>query len=144
VDIHPLRHLFEQFDATAVGHFRPLTSSAVVYRRAARNVPLEAVAYLVASDPFSTDPTELGGDEDELDATPEDWVTGIVARNPFYQESDLAEPEGWPGQAHASELLLCDLRSHHPLDKLPDTYHLDSWQHARTTDAQVFRPVADW
>lgn len=146
VDPHPLRHLFEQFDATAAGYFRPLATRAVIHRRAPRDVPLEAVGYLVADDPFPTDPTqpEPEPDEDPSDAVPEEWVTGIIARNPFRDGAGLPAPEDWPAQAHTSELLVCDLRSHHPLDKFPDAYHLDSWQHARTTDAQVFRPVADW
>ncbi|MFE5109446.1 restriction endonuclease [Streptomyces sp. NPDC056663] len=144
VDPHPLRHLFEQFDATAAGYFRPLATRAVIHRRAARDVPLEAVGYLVASDPFSLDLAEIHPVEDSSDAVPEEWVTGIIARNPFRGGADLPAPEDWPARVHTSELLVCDLRSHHPLDKLPDAYRLDSWQHAQTTDAQVFRPVADW
>ncbi|MFE3940060.1 hypothetical protein ACFXPJ_41535, partial [Streptomyces goshikiensis] len=71
-------------------------------------------------------------------------VTGIVARNPYFKADRESAPGGWPGALRTSEIIVCALRSHHPLTKMPEAYSLVSWERARTSDAQVFRPVADW
>ncbi|MEV4800787.1 restriction endonuclease [Nonomuraea sp. NPDC049421] len=147
VDGYPLRHLFEQFNATAAGYFRPLTTRAVTRRRSENNVPLKPVGYLVSTDPFPNDPPETGSwrdDSPECRQVPREWVTAIVTENPFRKKSNLPMPKDWPRPTEDSELIVCALRSHHPLSKIPDAYHLDSWEHARTSDALAFRPVADW
>ncbi len=46
--------------------------------------------------------------------------------------------------ATESELIICSLRSWHPLSKLKKTYRLWSWESAWTSDALVMQPVADW
>jgi hypothetical protein len=145
VDAQPIRHLFEQFDAQ--GYFRPLTTRSVTRTRTHNDLVLEPIAYIVSSAPLPFDPPEPGPPDDEParpSRAPEQWVTGIVAKNPFRRGDGIPAPEDWPGQAEASELIICDLRSHHPLDKLLSSYRLDRWEQARTSDAQVFRPVADW
>jgi hypothetical protein len=145
VDTQPIRHLFEQFDAQ--GYFRPLTTQSVTRTRTHHNLVLEPIAYIVSSAPLPFDTPEPGPSDDEParpSRAPERWVTGIVAENPFRRGDGIPSPDDWPAQAEASEFIICDLRSHHPLDKLPSSYHLDRWEQARTSDAQVFRPVADW
>ncbi|MFD4922703.1 restriction endonuclease [Streptomyces goshikiensis] len=145
VDVQPLRHLFEQYDVMAAGFFRPLAGPSVSRGNLGVHETLEAVGYLVSSDPFPGNTT--AGDLESLPAGPdpqERWVTGIVARNPFFKADRGSAPEGWPGALSTSEVIVCALRSHHPLAKMPETYSLVSWERARTSDAQVFRPVADW
>ncbi|MEV3979298.1 restriction endonuclease [Nonomuraea sp. NPDC049758] len=147
VDNQPLRHLFEQFDAIATGYYRPLTARAVIRRRAENNVPLKPTGYLVSADPFPGDPPEYASRRDESPEcphTPSKWVTAIVAENPFRKDSNVSAPRDWPRSLEDTELIVCSLRSHHPLSKIPDAYHLDSWEHARTTDIRAFRAVADW
>lgn len=145
VDVQPIRHLFEQFDAP--GYFRPLTTKSVTRTRTHSDVLLEPVTYIVSGDPLAFDPPEPDPSDDEParpSRAPEQWVTGIVAKNPFRKRDGIPAPEDWPRQAEASELIICDLRSHHQLDKLRVSYHLDGWEQARTSDARAFRPVADW
>ncbi|GAA1772754.1 restriction endonuclease [Nonomuraea bangladeshensis] len=147
VDSQPLRHLFEQFDATAAGYFRPLTARAVIRRRAEINVPLKPAGYLVSVDPFLGDMFEAIPCCDKSSGCPpkpREWVTAILAENPFRQNSNVSAPRDWPRSLEDSELIVCSLRSHHPLSKIPNAYHLDSWEHARTSDMRAFRPVADW
>lgn len=144
VDMHPLRHLFEQYDAMATGFFRPLAGRAVTRGNLGVHEPLEALGFLVSAEPFPgvlSDGSESTPEQADL---PEQWVTGIVARNPFYEPDRGTTPDGWPRALDASEIILCALRSHHPLAKMPGSYSLVSWELARTSDAQVFRPVADW
>ncbi|MFD3884017.1 restriction endonuclease [Streptomyces microflavus] len=138
VDLQPIRHLFEEFDAAAFSYFRPLATRAVTRHRPEADIPLEAVAYIVSSNDLEPDPLS---DEHEM---PPDWVTGIVVKNPHLMGNGTSAPEGWPGQVYASEHLICDLRSHHPLNASKDAYYLFSWEYAHTTDALAFRPVADW
>ena len=75
-------------------------------------VPLEPIAYLVSQS--SSGPER------------KDWITGIIAPNPFYK-TNAKVPEGWPDMLSPSELPVCDPRSHHPLDQPRDAYHLDAW-----------------
>lgn len=76
-----------------------------------------------------------------------EWVTGIVIANPFRgsSEGEVLDclPEGL-GLLRGSELLVCDLAQHHPLDGRRYAYHLRGFEHARTSDAMVCRPIADW
>ncbi|MEU5216500.1 restriction endonuclease [Streptomyces sp. NPDC020807] len=145
VDVHPLRHLFEQYDAMPVGFFRPLAGASVTRGNLEADEPLQAVGYVVSSDTFPDGALvgDLAGSAAGSDP-PERWVTGIVARNPYFKADGALTPEGWPSVLATSEVIVCALRSHHPLTKIPDAYSLVSWERARTSDAEVFRPVADW
>jgi len=71
------------------------------------------------------------------------WVIGIVAKNP-YRDGDKNNFEEWPKLVARSELLVCDLRSHHPLNAPRDGYKLFNWETTRTSSALVVRVVADW
>ncbi|MGW4441916.1 restriction endonuclease [Streptomyces sp. NPDC004682] len=143
VDTQPLRHLVEEYDATVSSFFRPLSERAVTREVLPVRSPLEHVGYVVSSEDFG-DLADDGQVGTPGDSVADKWVTGIVARNPYYSPDRDAAPDGWPGEATSSELLICALRSHHPLAKIPDSYVLDSWEVARTSDAAVLRLVADW
>jgi Restriction endonuclease len=131
LDANPILHLHEVFDISEPDYFRPRAERSVTRHRRhqADAMPLEPVGYLVT-------PQTIGGDE-------EDWVTGIVAKNP-YRHGDKANPDGWPELVAQSELLVCDLRSHHPLDEPREGYLLFNWETTWTSNAMVVRVVADW
>ncbi|MEU4098642.1 restriction endonuclease [Streptomyces sp. NPDC026673] len=134
VDLQPLQHLLGQFDGAAFSYFRPLNSPAVARHHFKESVRLEVAGYVVSH-------SDLGlpdGGEGPLE-----WVTGLVVKNPFRGDARQA-PDGWPGQVADSELLVCALRSHHPLDEPREEYRLYGWECARTSDALALRPVADW
>ncbi|MFD5572797.1 hypothetical protein ACFWJA_33235, partial [Streptomyces cadmiisoli] len=100
-------------------------------------VPLEVVGYVVSH-------SDLELEEAHCDDAPTEWVTGLVVRNPHRDEDGRSTSEEWPGRVQESELLVCALRSHHPLDDPKTAYHLYSWEYARTSEALALRPVADW
>jgi Restriction endonuclease len=131
LDANPIQHLYEVFDIAGPGYFRPRAERAVTHHWGTEPdaVPLEPVGYLVARD-------GMGGRED-------DWVIGIVAKNP-YRYRDESNPDGWPELVARSDLLICDLRSHHLLTKPRESYRLFNWQTKWTSDALVTRVVADW
>jgi Restriction endonuclease len=130
LDANPILHLHEVLDVSEPSYFRPRDEPSVTRHRRyeADAVLLEPVGYLVT-------PKTMGEEED--------WVTGIVAINP-YRDGDKNNPEGWPARVAQSELLVCDLRSHHPLDAPRDGYKLFGWETTRTSNALVARVVADW
>lgn len=145
LDTQPLRHVFEQFDAVGTGYFRPMTAKAVTRDWLQEPLPLEVVGYLVSHDPFPFDEPDPADDEGaDLPKPPDEWVIGILAKNPFRDTDAATAPNGWPGQLQSSGIIVCSLRSHHPLHDLPNGYHLYAWEQARTTDARVLRPEADW
>ncbi|MBN3933016.1 restriction endonuclease [Streptomyces verrucosisporus] len=135
VDLQPIQHLFEQFDAATFSYFRPLNSPAVVRHHPGQKAPLETVGYVVSH-------SEL--DLPDCDGASEEWVTGLVVRNPRRGENRRSASDEWPGRVAESELLICALRSHHQLHEPKETYHLCSWEYACTSDALALRPVADW
>ncbi|TQE36866.1 hypothetical protein Sipo8835_09360 [Streptomyces ipomoeae] len=145
LDTQPLRHVFEQFDSVGTGYFRPMTGKAVTRDWLPEPLPLEVVGYLVSHDPFPFDELDGADDEDaDLPQPPDEWVIGVVAKNPFRDTDAASIPDGWPGELRSSGIIVCSLRSHHPLSDNPDGYRLYGWQQTRTTDACVLRPVADW
>ncbi|MGW0711772.1 restriction endonuclease [Streptomyces sp. NPDC002643] len=145
LDTQPLRHVFEQFDALGTGYFRPMTAKAVTRAWLPEPLPLEVVGYLVSHDSFPFDELNLADDEAaDLPKPPDEWVIGVVAKNPFRDRDGVSAPDGWPGGLESSSIIVCSLRSHHPLNDIPDGYRLYTWEQAHTTDARVLRPVADW
>ncbi|MEU8919505.1 hypothetical protein AB0D10_01040 [Kitasatospora sp. NPDC048545] len=129
LDASPLQHLYELFDVSRNGYFRPLPGKSVDRTMCVpRRVPLDVVG-------FVHQPGRRDDDE---------WVVGVVAKNPFAPIGALPEPSGWPFNSEESGLLVCSLRSHHQPKDAKDSYFLWSWEHARTTDASVVRVVADW
>ena len=130
LDANPILHLHEVFNVPEPSYFRPRDEPSVTryFRYDADAVPLELVGYLVT-------PKTMGEEED--------WATGIVAKNP-YRDGDKDTPEGWSKLVAQSELLVCDLRSHHPLDAPRAGYKLFNWETTRTSNVLVARVVADW
>jgi hypothetical protein len=99
----------------------------------AYRLPLEPVAFIVEND-------NIFGDT-------RDWVRGIVARNPFYSpNSTLAErqPDWLPEYTFDSELMICGLRSWHLLEDPKLRYELWGCKSARTADAVIVQPIAEW
>jgi hypothetical protein len=94
-------------------------------------VPLETVGTMVAREP-DDDPTE-------------DWVSGVVAKNPFYGRPDLMAPHGDLGelQLTETEILICDLGNWHPVAE-PRDYGLVGIEWAGSSDVVIVRPRADW
>lgn len=131
LDVNPFLHLHDAFGIAEPSYFRPRAEPSVSrhWGRDVEAAPLEVAGYLVTAQDF-------GGEQ-------ENWVTGIVAKNP-YRYRDETNPDGWPEFVDQSELLVCDLRSHHPLDEPRSGYQLFNWEVARTSNALIARVVADW
>jgi hypothetical protein len=132
--MEPVRHLCETLDADGPIYFRPRNSRSVSSHHfsSTDRLVLQSVAFIVEED-----------DEDPQD----DWVIAVVAQNPYRRQpwsSPTAAPEWWPPQLLGSELLICSLRSQHPLATAIPSYFLSSFELAETSDAAVVRPIADW
>lgn len=77
----------------------------------------------------------------------DDWVTGSIIANPFCEGPDEATRLPVPAALQMlrdCEVLVCDLRHHHPRDEHRYAYRLDGFEHAWTSDAMVCRVIADW
>lgn len=135
LDTAPLRQLCEIFDSGRAVFFRQLDGRSVnryVLKPDERMV-LDVVGFVV--------------EEEEREADPGNQLSavGLVARNPFPTDGPQSRsPWWWPNVAADSELILFDLRSWHPLNHPKRTYRMWNCETARTRDALVFRPVADW
>jgi hypothetical protein len=134
LDTEPVRHLCETLEADEPIYFRPRNSRSVSthHLSSTDRLVLQPVAFLVEED-----------DEDPQ----ENWVVAVVAQNPYRRQpwgSQTAAPEWWPPQLLGSELLICSLRSQHPLATAIPSYFLSSCELAETSDAAVVRPIADW
>ena len=136
LDAESLRQLARTFDVGHSLYFRPLRKRSVKRRW---NIPVEyrlpliPVAFIVNRDGFFD-----GGEE---------WVSGIVATNPFYRpDSTLAErvPRWLPAYVFDSELMICSLRSWHPLSQPKDRYQFWGCESARTAEAVIVQSVAEW
>lgn len=136
LDIEPLKELTRTFDSAYTCYFRPMNRKSLKRRwnlPEPDQVSLEPVAFIVEQD-------DIFGDE-------RDWVRGVVAGNPFYRPgSSLSErkPDWLPAHIFDSELLICDLRSWHPLSEIKPRYELWGCESARTADAVIVRPIAEW
>jgi hypothetical protein len=132
----PIRHLCDTFGLEETVYFRPLTEKSVTRRRVqpSEQMPLNAVAFI-------TEAEDALGDHAE-------WATGVVVENPYYDRGRFRPaaqvPEAWPAAVIGSELLVCDLRSYHPLKSPRNSYHLWGWEWTWTSDALVVRFIADW
>lgn len=83
-----------------------------------------------------------------LDGVATEWVTGIVTANPFHTVAVVEPQSSLPVGLELiqdSEHLICDLAEHHMLDDLDHyTYALLRFESARTSEALVCRPIANW
>lgn len=137
LDTAPLLQLCRSIDAHEGLYFRPRTERSV---RRTREHPalvadLQPIAYLIG-------PERLLGD------AVTEWITGIVIVNPFSATSANTPGTELPaglGLIQDSEYLICDLAEHHMLDDLkPYGYYLQGFEYAKTSEALVCRPIANW
>lgn len=63
--------------------------------------------------------------------------------NPFYG-TDLQPPDDLASDLDRAGVIVCNLRSYHPLSKPQERYELWSYERARTSDAHALRIVAEW
>jgi hypothetical protein len=129
LDPGSLQQLYRRFDVPSRGHFRPLLEQSVTRRRFDGRIPLEVRGYVV-------EPADRRWDE-------EDWVVGLLAVNP-YHGSDRQPPDDLDSDLNGTDVIVCNLRSHHPLSKPKERYELWSYERARTSDAHALRVVAEW
>jgi hypothetical protein len=136
IDPGPLRHLCDRLDTRSTSFFRPRSSESVDRHHIGlkNGLPLDVVGFVVEDNELETDRADR------------EWAVGVVAKNPFRRipGSRRKTPDWWPDMARTSELIVCSLRSWHPLHKPKKTYRLWSCESAWTSDALVFNPVADW
>ena len=136
LDTESFKELSRIFDVGYQYYFRPMKRRSVKRNRnlpEQYRMPLEPVAFIVEQD-------DVFGDE-------RDWARGLVAKNPFYRpNSTLAErkPDWLPPHIFDSELLICDLRSWHLLTEPKPRYELWGCESARTADAVIVHPIAEW
>ncbi|WP_328912482.1 MULTISPECIES: hypothetical protein [unclassified Streptomyces] len=129
VDPGSLQQLYRRFDVPSRGYFRPLVEQSVTRHRLAGSVQLKVLGYIV-------EPADHYWDKQE-------WVVGVLAANPYYK-TGLQPPDNWPDDLARSGVIICSLRSHHPLSKPKERYELWSYEVARTSDAHALRVVAEW
>lgn len=136
VDPAPLLQLCRSVGVHDGLYYRPRAEKSVSRHRPDDGFPrpVQPIGYLIAP-------------ERDHDFPFTDWVTGIIIANPYRQSTDhgARRPvlEGLRMLEH-SEYLICDLAEHHPLDGRRCSYHVRSFETARTSNALVCRPVANW
>jgi hypothetical protein len=129
VDPGSLQQLYRRFDVPSRGYFRPLVEQSVTRHSLVSRVQLKVLGYIV-------EPPDHHWDK-------QDWVVGLLAANPYYK-SGLQPPDNWPDDLARSGVIICSLRSHHPLSKPKERYELWSYEVARTSDAHALRVIAEW
>lgn len=129
LDPGALQRLYRRFDVPSRGYFRPLVERSVTRQQFDDRVPLQVLGYVV----------EPAGHRWPR----EDWVVGLLAVNP-YRGTDPQPSNGLARDLEGSGVIVCALRSHHPLNKPKERYELWSFERARTSDAHALRVVAEW
>jgi len=136
IDPAPLQHLAQRLNERSAAYFRPRNSDSVsrYHVHHSDGIPLDVVGFVVENDEYETNPHDR------------EWAVGVIAKNPFPRKAGARRttPEWWPDMAADSELIVCSLRSWHPLRNPKKTYRLWSCESAWTSDALVFNPIADW
>lgn len=136
LDTDSLKELTRAFDVSEPCYFRPMKKKSVTRKRhlrASDRVPLEPIAFIA--------------EKEDAFGTGEELARGIVAKNPFYRPgSPMVErvPDWLPSHIFDSALLICGLRSWHPLSEPRPRYELWGCESARTSDAVIVRPIAEW
>ena len=138
LDTGPYRELCAHFGLSDPVYFRPRSERSRAWGRpprASKRPVVKPLAYVVALE------TLVLGDDDE-------WVTGIVAANPFFASkspSGQLQKQNWvPAMVGGSEYLVCALRSWHVMGNPKSVYELLDFESAWTSDALVVRALADW
>lgn len=118
-------------------YFRPRADESVTRQRRSKPFAdnVQPIHYFVTPSPMPDDPDSH-------------WVTAIVIANPIHDLQDWGAAEYVPYELdflRHSEELICALRDHHPYqDGRQYTYRLTEFEHTRTSDVTVCRPVVDW
>jgi len=133
LDTGPFQRLADEIAPGVEPCFRPRSTASTSITRFGTQLPLTVIATVV--------------ERDERDE-PEEWVVGVIARNPFFADRNhLAklgiDPLDLGARLEDNELLVCDLHSWHPADKKRE-YGLRGLDFASTSDVAVLRPLADW
>lgn len=138
LDSNPVQNLAESLHVTEPAYFRSLGERSVQGRRLYRDedIVLTPVGFYIEEDPG------------ELRSSHPLWTTAVVVRNPWFGnrtgKSTGAPDEDWVPLISQCEVLICGLRSHHPADEIKDRYFLSRYEWSWTSNALVFRPIADW
>jgi hypothetical protein len=136
LDTAPFVDLCDLLDVDFPQYFRPRNKASVVQHGVRRGeVPVSPLAWVVEEDELEEDPDER------------DWVTGVVVENPFRGRgttSARGAPDWWPGHLLDSEMLICALRSWHPLGRRGSSYALQRCELVEMPEALLVRLVADW
>ena len=117
-------------------YFRSLQEISVKRDPAAKRPIVQPVAFIIETDYDEPEGSRL-----------RDWVVGIAVRNPnlgHYASTAAEDLTLLNGTLANSELLICDLRSHHPLGRPKGTYRLWLREWTSTSDALIVRAVVDW
>jgi hypothetical protein len=136
LDTDSLKELARVFDVRQPCYFRPMERKSMIRKWHLREpdcVPLEPTAFITK--------------KEDVFGTGEELVRGIVAKNPFYMPgSPFVErvPDWLPSHIFESGILICDLHSWHPLSEPRSRYELWGCESARTSDAVIVRPIAEW
>ncbi|MFJ6392787.1 hypothetical protein ACIQJT_34885 [Streptomyces sp. NPDC091972] len=118
LDPGSLQQLYRQFDVPSRGYFRPLAERSVTRERFHGRIPLHVLGDVI-------EPADQSGDE-------ADWVVGLQA------------PDDLASDLDRTGVIVCNLRSYHPLSKPQQRYELWSSERARTSNAHALRIVAEW
>ncbi|MEU7864401.1 restriction endonuclease [Nonomuraea sp. NPDC049141] len=150
LDLAPLMQLCKAIGLHEAVYFRPLEGRSITQSRSfssGTHIDIREVAYIVQPDVF-----DLDFDLDDEDAEPianirvREWVTGIVIENPLCGDPELArsEVELELRPLESSELVICNLTHHHPLDYEPVIYRANRVECASSTSAQLYALSCDW
>ena len=127
-----IRHLCDALEAEDPIFYRPRTTDSVTRGFAHDLVELDVVG-------FVTEDTRWARDGEG------EWATGVVAKNPYPDSRRRDDvPDWWPEMLSDQELIVCALRSWHPMSCPKKTYRLWNCESAWTSDALIVRPLADW
>jgi hypothetical protein len=134
LDQAPYQRLAEAVAPGVSTYFRPRGSDSVTrLGLGMKSPPLETVA------------TVTEREEDGAGGF-EEWVVGVVAKNPLVGRSELMGEHAEmlrDLRLESTELLICDLGSWHPSDE-PRDYKLIGLEWAYSSDVAVLRARADW
>jgi hypothetical protein len=128
LDRGPVDELCRTLDIRALTHFRPLETRAINTLSLRESPPVRPRAYLVQYEA-----------DDDPDPDEREWVRGIVVDNPFRDcdhDSQLRAADLHP--LCDTGLLVCDLRSWHPLARSKDLYRLELVEYAWTSVGLFF------
>ncbi len=127
-----IRHLCDVVGAEDPIFYRPRTTASITRGFADDRIELDVIGFVTEDTRWARD------DEGE-------WATGVVVRNPYPDSRRRDDvPEWWPEMLSDQELIVCELRSWHPMSRPKKTYRLWNCESAWTSDAQIARLLADW